>query len=285
MFSLDIVDWKITTKCQCECDFCYASNQIASLSYDEINNIINEIVKNKCSTVCITGGEPLMHSHFYHIISALKSKGIRVYLSTNGYEYMNNICRIEPYINKLSLPLDGYDSESNACNGRPLSNFHVIIQILEYYKTHEHNFPIKVATVLTKNNSDFTHFEKMYTLMKNYNVNLWKIYEFIPEGRGIQNSKMLSMEQQEIDDFSKFISKFKDDTTKIKFIKKAERNEAYFMIQPDGTVFVPREKGGLFTELEIGNLLNEKFEKLHKDWCCVIDNSKYTSNNKTRNLL
>lgn len=117
----NIIDWRITAKCNCDCDYCYASSNLPEMSQDTIDRTIESIIKSGCRTVCISGGEPLLSNNAIPIIRQLHSRGMSIYLSTNGSEYMKYREELEKYISKLSLPLDGYDEESNKINGREVS--------------------------------------------------------------------------------------------------------------------------------------------------------------------
>lgn len=166
----NIIDWRITAKCNSGCEYCYASANLPEMSLDDINKTIESIVKSGCRTVCISGGEPLLNDNAIYIIRQLHISGISVYLSTNGTEYMKYREEIEKYISKLSLPLDGFDEESNKINGREvfhngtekISEFKAVKDILDYYENNSHNFAIKIGTVLTSKNLDIAHFQKMY---------------------------------------------------------------------------------------------------------------------------
>ena len=170
--------------------------------------IIDEIVHSCCKSVCITGGEPLLESDTCDIIQELHERGVSIYLSTNGTKYMEQKGKLEKFIAKLSLPLDGYDEKSNGINGRHIfsqgskdESFLAVKEILEYYEHTPHDFAIKIGTVLTKKNADIETFKKMYNFLKNYSIDMWKIYEIIPEGRGIEHSEDLVLTNDELDDF------------------------------------------------------------------------------------
>lgn len=268
-----IIDWRITSKCNNNCGFCYATNTLESLSPEETENTINAIISTECQAVCITGGEPLMETErAISIIQKLNKYGVSVYLSTNGSLYKENIDAIEPYISKLSLPLDGFSMESNQINGRNASSFDSSKGILEIYKKKRHSFPIKVGTVLSKKNLDIEHFIKIYELLKQYQIDVWKIYQFIPEASGADNMTQYSVSEEE---YQRFIDKFCEflntdvgtRSFKIMFSSRRERNSAYFIIQPDGTVIIPIDDFSLICREEIlGNLKSESIDSIITKW-------------------
>ena len=157
-----VIDCRITSKCNNNCNFCYGTKGIDTTS--EIDKIIDSIKSTACEAVCITGGEPLLEDKVFYIIEKLHQLGISVYLSTNGTNYMKNRSRIEPYISKLSLPLDG-DKESNTVNGRENDSYQTVKEILDYYELNKPNFKIKIGTVMTKSNMMQEHFENLFNFI------------------------------------------------------------------------------------------------------------------------
>ncbi len=91
-----MVDWpgKITSVvflpgCNFRCSFCHNPELISG--YENIDNIkIEDIIdylekkKNWIDGVCITGGEPTLHSQLPEFINLLKNIGFQVKLDTNG---------------------------------------------------------------------------------------------------------------------------------------------------------------------------------------------------------
>lgn len=282
---ISVIDWRITTSCQCNCDFCYASMQVADIDYSEVDMTVQKIINSGCKALCISGGEPLLSPYFFEVVKRISQNEIKIYLSTNGYLYMENRDKIEPYISKLSLPLDGYDAMSNAVGGRKEEGFNAVIKILDYYANHPHNFPIKIGTVLTKKNNDPVHFEKMKKLLQGYSINLWKIYEFIPEARGSANKDFLELSKQDRIGFSQYVESLSDGfKISIRFISKDERDAAYFIILPNADVMIPVQENTLFSERIIGNLLRDDWKILVHEWKKVAHINNYLQNYISRDI-
>lgn len=294
-FKCEIIDWRITSNCNCKCDYCYASNSVSEMSDDEIDIVLDCIISSGCKTVCISGGEPLLSKNALKIIKYLNTYGISIYLSTNGTKFMEYREELEKYISKLSLPLDGYDETTNSINGRivndsSINGFNSVIEILEYYKNHHHDFSIKIGTVLTKNNLNIEHFQKMFNLLKKYPIDFWKIYEFIPEARGNHNYEKLKISKTEINGFKYEFQKFYENYSNVSnfdfsLIEKDSRNSAYFIIQANGDVIIPIEKQeNNVEEVKLGNLLLDPLDKLFDKWKDTINKDKYIKNSVSRKL-
>ena len=266
---LSVIDWRITSKCNNNCKFCYGSKGISTAK--EIDKIIDGIKATACEAVCITGGEPLLEDHVYDIIEKLHKSGISVYLSTNGTNYMDNRSKIEPYISKLSLPLDGFGT-SNSVNGRTSDSYQKIKEILDYYERNKPNFRIKIGTVMTKANMFQEHFEDLFNFISDYTiVNKWKIFELLPEGNGAQLYQTEGYTSNDYDKMQKRIEKYvleskKDHGFEIDFSRRQSRDGAYFIIVPNGDVIIPIDKGDCVEELKLGNMISDDVNSIISKW-------------------
>lgn len=287
--TLDVIDWRITSKCNNQCPVCYACKDGDSfdLSEQEIDIIINKLSKTHCNSICISGGEPTCSNHFEHIIQKLFEKNFSIFLSTNGTNFMQHREEIELCIEKLSLPLDGYDEKSNTINGRNPESFHNVKEILDYYQKNKPHFPIKISTVLTKKTCKLNHLQKMYDFLSQYDIFIWKIYEFIPENRGIKHKLSFSVSQTKMRDVQNWINNKKNHCNfKIELVKRKNRDSAYFIIQPNGDVIIPIEdkKSENVIEENLGNIIVENFEQVLQRWDSIVNLDNYFSNIKLRKI-
>lgn len=283
---LEVIDWRITSNCNNSCGFCYATKGCNDLSKNDIDKVLTKINQLDCSTICITGGEPSLNKNFCYIIEQLYNSQHSIYLSTNGTCYFDNKDKIEKYLDKLSLPLDGYCNENNTINGRNGNSFNEVLKILDYYKKTPHKFSIKISSLLSKKNNNPEHFRKMYNLLKEYPIDIWKIYEFIPESEGIKNKKefelkrnisRIELEIKELRGKSKF---------KIELVKRKERDAAYFIIQPDASVMIPTENtnSGTVEEANIGNMLEDDINDILDNWYKKVKYDNYFKNLRVRDF-
>lgn len=290
--SVKVIDWRITTRCNNTCGFCYATSERESVTSTQAKKVIDAIYNMNCETVCITGGEPLLQPSFaIEIMEKLHKLDITVYLSTNGTNYIANIDAIEPLISKLSLPLDGFDVVSNQINGRNTDSFCLTKEILDVYNKRTHVFPIKIATMLTKKNLDIDHFIGIYNFLKNYPIDLWKIYQFIPESRGEMNQQQYDISEYEWTKFIETLQPILDNDAdsrqfNVAFTSRKERNSAYFIIQPDATVIVPvDDPSAICTEVHMGNLLTDDKNHILEKWQKRVNNINVIENAKKRHII
>lgn len=281
------IDWRITSKCNNSCPFCYASAQKKELSELEIDKIFNKLSVINPDHICITGGEPTLSKNFDYIIKKAIQYHYNIYLSSNGTNFFEKTIYYLDSLSKLSLPLDGYDVESYSINGRNSNGFENIKKILDYLKENpNYRCKVKITTMITAKNKNPEFFEKMLSFLRKYPIDIWKIYQFIPEGKGanyyseyyISDNDYNLVEQNlnEIchDDDPNFI---------IDFAKRSQRQAAYFIIQPDGTVMIPVEQNDLLVEeIMIGDLKDGDITEIVKKWNQYINLDNYEKNIKRR---
>lgn len=287
--ALDVIDWRITSQCDNKCEICYACNDCSKnndLNEEQVNTLICKLSQIHCKTICISGGEPTLSKNFEKIIRELYQKGFSIFLSTNGHHYMEFRDEIETYIDKLSLPLDGYNSITNMNNGRNNESFDQVRQILEYYKNHDHDFPIKISTVLTRKTNNIEYLSKILNLIKEFNISIWKIYEFIPENRGALNKDRFFSSKEQNKKVKKWINGIKNNYNfKIEFIGRKNRDAAYFIIQPNGDAIIPVDNfNGVVCEKVVGNLLEDDMKEIIKEWKNCVNEENYFSNIKLRKI-
>lgn len=279
-----IIDWRITANCNQHCSYCYATDYADSgITYDagKEKKIIDKISQIGCEAVCISGGEPLLDENgerAFRIIKVLKEKGINIFLSTNGTNFLRleEKYGISRYLSKLSLPLDGYDDESSKENGHA-GSFQYVKAILEHLNTEFHSgkrIPnIKVSTVVTRNNiNNNDYWENLCKFINSYPIiKLWKIYDFVPENRGKANREKLSYSSEEFDRLSAEIGKLETSySIPIEKIRRNSRSQVYFIVRPDGSVIVPIDRYDETDELVIGSLLSNSTEEILSNWSANI---------------
>ena len=84
------INLQITERCNFNCLHCFnaADNAVPKehMSFEQIDDILNQAVDCGVASVLITGGEPLVHPDFIRIADAITSKGLTMFeLNTNGY--------------------------------------------------------------------------------------------------------------------------------------------------------------------------------------------------------
>ena len=88
-----LMNWMITGKCNYNCLHCFNAADNAPLmsefTLEEAERLLDEAEECGINAFTITGGEPMCHKNFFHIIEGIYRRGMFVQeLNTNGY-YLN----------------------------------------------------------------------------------------------------------------------------------------------------------------------------------------------------
>ena len=84
------MNWMITGKCNYNCLHCFNAADAAPLmsefTLEEAERLLDEAEKSGINAFTITGGEPMLHKHFFEILENIYRRGMYVEeLNTNGY--------------------------------------------------------------------------------------------------------------------------------------------------------------------------------------------------------
>ena len=83
-----IVVWNITRRCNLRCAHCYSSSTSrhypGELTLPQFRATIDDLADFGVPGVLFSGGEPLIHPHFFEIAGYARERGLRLTLSTNG---------------------------------------------------------------------------------------------------------------------------------------------------------------------------------------------------------
>jgi len=167
---------KLTENCNFKCNHCNIWKQKSKDELDANNweNIINNLnTHHKPQHVVLSGGEPLMHPQFWHLISLLKNKNIGVTLNTNGSLITKSIAKkiIDHEINKVEISLYTLNSEKHD-KMRNTQNAHsraskAIEHLINYNQSTKKKTELMIAYLLSNNNIDETsNFIKEYSKKK-----------------------------------------------------------------------------------------------------------------------
>ena len=121
--SSDMV-WNITRRCNLRCPQCDSdsSNKPCSgeLTLGEMVAVVDDLADSGIRNLLFSGGEPLLHPHFFDVAGYAAERGMRVSVFSNGTRLDSHAAAHlkDLGVGYVELSLDGLGEESDAYRGR-----------------------------------------------------------------------------------------------------------------------------------------------------------------------
>lgn len=273
----EIITFRITSRCNNDCTYCYGPQKnIEELDFLKLQKLFNIFSKNGVKAIVLTGGEPLIRDDFENIIKELKKYNFKIFLDTNGDLFFTHQNLIAENIDVLGLPIDFPNGSY-----RNKDNLGKIIKILNFFKDKAKQPIIRIGTVVTKDNID--KLEKIGNLIKDYPVDIWKIYEFIPQNNAVKNKSLLEVLPEQFNEATQKVKDIFSKYFKIAISKRKNRTNAYFFVTSNGNVFMPVDDLNICREVIIGDVFDDNIVEKWRAYISennYIDNAKVTFNYK-----
>jgi MoaA/NifB/PqqE/SkfB family radical SAM enzyme len=271
----EIVTFRITSECKNSCRYCYGPKNIPRLEIASIFRIIDTVAKGGAKGMVITGGEPLLMPDIETIIRYIRSRKLNVYLDTSGENFFKHNYFIDKNVSVLGIPIDEYSEEGSY---RRFGSHLRRLDVLNYYKNSSSALRplLRVGTVVTKEN--IGDLDRIAELVSHYPVDLWKIYQFLPLGEtGSKNKGELSVSNKDFIKAAEGAQKNLSKKINVIFTPKGFRSNAYFMINPDGSVFMPEEEP--CREIAIGSIFDSDIAKRWREH--ILENDLISNAERT----
>lgn len=200
--------WECTTRCNLNClhcgSDCSKSSQFSDMPFDDFLKAATTLKAPPDSiTVVITGGEPLLRQDLEACGLALRQKGFRWGIVSNGllYDSQRHNALLNAGMGALTISLDGM-----AQNHNWLRNTHGLFDKVDTaiaLATSSKRLNFDVVTCVNKRN--INELEDIYNYFLNKNVKAWRLFCIAPIGRAKAKPE-LSLSSEEFNLLMQFIA-------------------------------------------------------------------------------
>jgi MoaA/NifB/PqqE/SkfB family radical SAM enzyme len=254
------VDFHITAKCSQACPYCWGPRRFRTpVDTDNAQRILTRIKELGVRRVVFTGGDPLQRPDAPDLIRFAKETGLETALSTTGDFVTPEILAIlSPYLDLISLPLDGSTEEINARTKHP-GHFSAVMRSLDWLRLYP-NIDVKVCTPVTRHNlSDIPAIAQLveaYSRTTQGRV-FYNVFQAFPRAMFSVKWEKLLVSNDEFDQLKNQVGTKAN--IRINYLSHETLDKLYVMIFPNGCMTIP--KGAEY--LNFGPLLEvEDFEQV-----------------------
>ncbi|MEM6359392.1 MAG: radical SAM protein [Bacteroidota bacterium] len=273
------IHWRINCFCNRRCPFCYGPENHHEVKLDESLSVIDNMLEHGINTFIITGGEPLLSKKIDYVLKYLKSNKAKTILYTNCDFFDLHEDVLTENLDVLCVPIDG-GSEYSHDMVRGENNMRAVLSVLNRYAVPNSPFEIKVGTVIGRQNVN--ELEAMRYLLEKYTLSVWKIYEYIR-----YTDRTLQKEWQKLqlgissEEYYYATQKLlqKQSKLNISISSQFDRNNSYFMMNPDLEIIIPtKNENGVFEDKVICSAKDTSVNDIEKIWANNVDWEKYIQN-------
>ena len=181
----------ITSECNLRCKHCYASagkKQSDEMTLEEIRSVIDQLNDMGVNYVTVSGGEPMMHEHFFEILDYISKKNMNTMVTTNGTLLNDETVRRMKVlgVDSVQVSIDSPDAATHDSFRGLAGAFQRSVDGIKLCK--KHGLKVSVMSTLSEINkdsiADLLDFE--YSLSPDGIA----IERFVPEGRGVGRQEL-----------------------------------------------------------------------------------------------
>lgn len=206
---LNYLFWECTWRCNLSCRHCgsdcQASTVVPDMPLEDLLRALEPLqgkYKRNTTVVAITGGEPLLRPDLADCGRALRKRGFRWGIVTNGmlYDEAMHQTLIQAGLGAITVSLDGLEDTHNWLRNNPLS-FKKALNALRIISQSHLAYDV-VTCVHQRNLSELPMLKEL--LLAN-GIKHWRLFTIAPIGRAVQNDE-LQLRGEQIKQMLQFIA-------------------------------------------------------------------------------
>ncbi len=167
--SLRYLEFQITDRCNLRCRHCYVGDGFhQDLPYEKIPKMLKEFEEIQGLRLLISGGEPLLHPHFWEMNEILRDYAFRSILLSNGILINRGVAQ-RLRVHEVQVSLDGIKEGHESIRGE--GTFEKALQAIE--NLQEVNIRVSIATMIHRKN--LKEFDRLGSLIQSKNIGEWNV--------------------------------------------------------------------------------------------------------------
>lgn len=175
--SLRYLEIQITDRCNLQCCHCYiGEGSHRDLTKKQIQSVLEEFEEIHGLRLLLSGGEPLLHPHFWAINDILRNHAFRSVLLSNGTLITKEAAK-KLHVHEVQISLDGMKEGHESLRGK--GTFEKSVMAITHLQ--EANIRVSVATMIHRRN--LSEFDQLASLLQSKNIDEWNVDVPCVEGR------------------------------------------------------------------------------------------------------
>jgi len=178
--------WHITDNCDQRCQHCYIFSEnnyipLKEMAFQDIKSVLDNCVEmcrklNRIPYFYITGGDPILHKDFWHMLELLKSQNISFSILGNPFHLNDEVCRKLKYYGceRYQLSIDGLRDTHDFI--RKPGSFDTTIEKIRSLREAE----IRSVIMTTVSNTNIKEMPEIIDLVVEYNADVFAFARYCP---------------------------------------------------------------------------------------------------------
>ena len=257
--------FEITDRCNLRCRHCGSSctTEGQALTIDDVERTLKTVQQSPYKpTICLTGGEPMMHPDFFGIACHVKEMGFNWGMTTNA-TLIDDIAAEKlrkAGMSTVSVSLDGMEKSHDSLRQKE-GAWRLALRGIE--SLQKAGFEPQVTTVLHQGN--FDELEPMYKLLRGMGITSWRPINVEPIGRACESSDLLLTADQFRQLLSYISEKRFDPDNPMEVTFGCSQRDHYFLCGAGILTASVRSNGDICACLDIENRPELVQGNIHKD--------------------
>jgi len=213
---------EIIRKCPNKCLHCSSlsdENCVESLDYDKFVAVVQDASKLGAKTICLSGGEPFLHSRIVDMIKHVASLGLQTYVYTSGIVFDERNQRasinkdifkdISSKVTKLIFNIEAATSNTYDEIMGTTNCFKKMKRSIHY----AHNFGITIEAHFVPMKLNIDEVEAVINLCRELNISKLSFLRLVLHGRAQDNEALIALANEDLEKFKNMLSELKEQST------------------------------------------------------------------------